>query len=1603
MGPAPPAPSRGGRQAEEVFALRDRLVKDVKQSKKRKVATSPTTAEQTDSAETLNQAAAFSLVLEVLSTPPSVIHTATKGSGVPSTTLVAFEALEHLLNRAKSIISNGAFPEESDAVRNQLSTPFLVSLSTALYTAWDVHPISIQSKLKSCLVILLALAAPSLLNVPQVSHQLKAKILADPWNNKRSLYSFEALLPHHDLDYFAEFSASPGQGTVEQGIARRIVDGMVASEESAPIAGKVGMAWIEKCWAEQKRNGAGASQRFWIEPVLEACRATDGAKARQSICTYLFTPICTKRKEAFKELLAQGGYLFREGAQSNVETLADEDLEAALSFLRVGNSLSLVRLDSTTASPEASPKIDLPISLLEGTLTRLTPSLRANAMSLIVLASSTALPFPTSSFSLLKTFYTYSLGDEDGEFRMQTVGLTGKLLLRLRDSAWKAQRTANKGKDGAETAQEYVAAVKSWLEWWLNLIGKENLNPARPYRLKMNSLRMLDLAFQSRLDPNYRVEDGYEARKAAGEGKSRREATTGYSTYRKTPTTQTPMFARGQGKAENGNPDEAPWPFVINLVSPTTTHTLLRQLLSTYTAARAVCISTLERFPSPLPGYEGPEGTERAERELLLPALRMIRSGREADASAGAGIVGLVWRKWVLDSVEQGDASLADWTLGQIGGWTETEQTSSGPAGFAFLSSLLDLADHELSVYSSNLAQAASTIPMHGTILALRHLFVSIPASSYETLSTPQERKQLFRRALDTVKRIWDVTSPILAAKGLEEAAKEDEADTEEARAIRIERSLAETEGGEDEVLGSEAEGMGGPQYRVILSACWRSVKEASELLETLLRLPSELGTDAFRSVWQYDEICEMGDLFADWLRRIRHRGAAMTLHPCYARAAGVLLIAGQDWPELGKLPAQWLNYHLDSIVSSRISFTRRSAAIPYLLVGLLTTILPSSRKTFEDGFSRLFEIAESTSADVPDESRVHAMNTLRTAFLDAKCAGVIGPFVERAFLLSISLFWSTNWILRNVAMMLFSSLITRAFNARRTNLDRDWVNLGNRMTIDDFFGRYPTLKVVLRDELERGWKESLKQAPTSSLQSSIFAILMLISLLQTPNSVETAGQEDPITSLTTPFVPLVTACASSRVWKIRDAAGDALTGLVPPAQVPEYCETILASIERDLNTIDKNELHGRVGQVLRLLRSVPPLCEEAEARVATAYLQLATPLLSTTAQPFAVLSPFLLCALYLPSSLNLSSSLVYHFAANSLVQAETWSDSTYHLPSAEEYLRSCWQVLSKASNSLEEKQKLVQAALSGRSLEVKREAVEQLAALSETSSSVVDALRPVLQSCLLDRSQAGDVRISIAQILKCSTETAPQPESFQAIRTVQEQATDVPLKEALMPVLAEMADADSERDAVLAMVERWSRPIESVDSRESAALALSVLRRKMDGRALAVAQQSLFALCVVRLLQDDDSETREFGYEAARCKLVEGKAVEVGLRDGGAGLTELLLEEEELHFAEDLTSLSDPSSLLFAIEKPNIYRDDHLVPSILRHGSISKNVRPPFSRLQQLARIAESGRGLEAGPLGREGNEIFCRWATPLVWNSAGSYEDDKVAQIVSSLQACA
>ena len=64
--------------------------------------------------------------------------------------------------------------------------------------------------------------------------------------------------------------------------------------------------------------------------------------------------------------------------------------------------------------------------------------------------------------------------------------------------------------------------------------------------------------------------------------------------------------------------------------------------------------------------------------------------------------------------------------------------------------------------------------------------------------------------------------------------------------------------------------------------------------------------------------------------------------------------------------------------------------------------------------------------------------------------------------------------------MILYGSLVTRAFGNRRINLDRDYLSLIKRLTVQDFFGRYPSLHAVLLSELEFSSREHLNDLPVS-------------------------------------------------------------------------------------------------------------------------------------------------------------------------------------------------------------------------------------------------------------------------------------------------------------------------------------------------------------------------------------------------------------------------------------------------------------------------------------------------------------------------------------------
>lgn len=237
-------------------------------------------------------------------------------------------------------------------------------------------------------------------------------------------------------------------------------------------------------------------------------------------------------------------------------------------------------------------------------------------------------------------------------------------------------------------------------------------------------------------------------------------------------------------------------------------------------------MSILESFPSPLPGYEGAAGDLRAQEELLRPALQMITSGREADASAGAEIVGLVWKKWICD------AGL-DWSLAVIGGWKFVQSTADPYCKSlsrvsisrtepllpgAFFDDLIKLANTQVDAFMANIARASVTHPMHGTLLTLQHLFQRLPISTTDNPKSIERLRSLFLQVLTLVERVWTATAIVLAANTGDEGG----VDTEEARAIAVNNGALDTLN-----TAEDADGTGGPAGKTILSSSWRAMKQA--------------------------------------------------------------------------------------------------------------------------------------------------------------------------------------------------------------------------------------------------------------------------------------------------------------------------------------------------------------------------------------------------------------------------------------------------------------------------------------------------------------------------------------------------------------------------------------------------------------------------------------------------------------------------------------------------------------------------------------------------------------------------------------------------------
>lgn len=921
--------------------------------------------------------------------------------------------------------------------------------------------------------------------------------------------------------------------------------------------------------------------RIWLGPLASALK-DGGERLRSGLASYHLASLFDLDRRVFPTLLDV--LITDSSAQGEI------NVESVFLVLRTGKVQGLCRIDEVPdfvtdkASDGQPPQVLVPASLLKDCILAAASELQISALSLVIESKSAAAPLTSAEFDILRTFFPYSLTITNPAARGELRGFFVKLLTRLRASTYALARDMAKitrideaerypqEKEKLATMSRSVDASRDFLEWMVKLI-RSTLHPGASYQASITSLTFLDLILESGVDRRF------------SNPVQPKDGTNG--------------LTKNAGMSLNKSKQVfvQDFPFTIDLITPSLVQLLLSCSESTYDDIQIRALTILARFPAPLPGLET---AEAAAKRFLGRAAELLISTRDFESGAAAKLIQL-YRQIYMQQLGHKLVPL----LSFVGLPQTTSPRTCDNATLTLIFDLFEFLDYQIQVAEAGkILQAATSHPLHGTLVTLQELFASLAVYS---LAEPD--RQLFRSAVhqaqELIDRVWNVTKAVLC-NSAPEGSTEAEAIADAANDANIgldqpsshETSLAMQVVADDDAKAAfmqpQEESNAGPKHQVILSYSWRGMKEASALLGVLVaaslatpvpkrsKRGSEIDVDIpqrniWREIYTVQDIEAIGQRFSQWLTQVRHRGAFSTIYPAYCNAASAIVQSQAS--DIAGLPQQWITAFLDTVAQSgsQLSITRRSAGIGYAVLALVSAqsnkIDPS---VLRSTVTRLVQIAsqDSSNADVMPVASIHALNIIRVLVMDGGLSEQMSPYLGSLLELTISKFRSRFWGLRNVSMMLFSSLSIKIFGSRNTNKDTKEA----RMPVEEFFAAYPNLDAFLRRILSED--DAQGDIGDEGAQSSLFAVVMLFSRLQAPED-EPKKAED--VQRMEAYRTLLSKCLANKVWKVREVAAKAYAAFVPLRAAAKHAISILNTTELG----SQNDLHGKLMLLQRLLKSV--------------------------------------------------------------------------------------------------------------------------------------------------------------------------------------------------------------------------------------------------------------------------------------------------------------------------------------------------------------------------------------------------------------------------------
>lgn len=432
-------------------------------------------------------------------------------------------------------------------------------------------------------------------------------------------------------------------------------------------------------------------------------------------------------------------------------------------------------------------------------------------------------------------------------------------------------------------------------------------------------------------------------------------------------------------------------------------------------------------------------------------------------------------------------------SLGLLCAWQETFDERLG-----LLSITLNELEQKILMAEKDLGQAVMTIPVHGTFAAIRCIWEVLSQSTYSS-DELQRLAEAQTRIVGVCKRIWDIVSYVLCD------------DSPEGH------------------LPEELEEIEGLDTKGLLSYSFRATHESSNLLRTVVGNLRSNRTDGY--LLPTPEVFRAaGNLAFAQLSTLRHRGAfssvSLTFTCCCQNAQHPSIISAV---ENRSLLATWYQGTLSCIVTQR-STTRRSAGIPSLMTGILTSNADSP--SFQEVMRTLQRIAAEparvTETDGSNLPQVHAFNCLKEIFKSSLLSKHAELYLSECLELATSSLKSEVWAIRNCALLLLRSLIDTLFGTTESKSTQETGWDGKTLRLS--YTKYSALPPILLNLLQSG--EQAMEPGTLSQSSAAESVFPALEIIRRAGPPESNRDE---------LYGYITKYLGSRQWHVREIAARTL------------------------------------------------------------------------------------------------------------------------------------------------------------------------------------------------------------------------------------------------------------------------------------------------------------------------------------------------------------------------------------------------------------------------------------------------------------------------------